>query len=49
MELRGMSQEAILATLQAELDAGVTPEQAERDRRYLEGENDNGKKGTTAP
>ena len=43
-ELRRTSQGARIAALRAELDSGVTPEQAERDRRYLTGEDDNGKK-----
>ena len=43
-ELRRTSQDARIALLRAELDSGVTEEQAERDRRYLEGEDDNGKK-----
>ena len=43
-ELRQTSQNARIAALRAELDSGVTPEQAERDRRYLEGDDDNGKK-----
>ena len=37
-ELRQSSQNARIAALRAELDAGVTEEQAERDRRYLAGE-----------
>ena len=37
-ELRQTSQDARIAALRAELDAGVTEEQAERDRRYLAGE-----------
>lgn len=42
-ELRRMSQDARIALLRAELESGVTEEQAERDRRYLEGDDDNGK------
>ncbi len=42
-ELRRTSQEARIAALRAELNAGVTPEQAARDKRYLEGKDDNGK------
>ena len=41
-ELGRVSQEARIAALRAELNAGVTREQAERDRRYLEGEDDDG-------
>jgi hypothetical protein len=42
-ELRQTSQEARIALLRAELESGVTEEQAERDRRYLEGKDDNEK------
>jgi hypothetical protein len=43
-ELRQASQDARIAVLRAELDSGVTPEQSERDKRYLEGKTENGKK-----
>lgn len=43
-ELRRTSQEARIAALRAELGSGVTPEQAERDRKFLEGEDAHGKK-----
>ncbi len=43
-ELRQTSQDARIAALRAELNAGVTPEQAKRDKRFLEGSDDNGKK-----
>ena len=43
-ELRRTSQNARIAALRAELDAGATEEQAERDRRYLVGKNEHGKK-----
>jgi len=43
-ELRRTSQDARIAALRAELDAGVTEEQAERDKRFLEGKDDNDKR-----
>jgi hypothetical protein len=43
-ELRRTSQDARIAALRAELDSGVTPEQAARDKQFLEGSYDNGKK-----
>ncbi len=45
-ELSKLSQEARIAALKAELEAGVTPEQAERDKRFLEEQDDQNDNGT---